>query len=94
MKDKERLGNHACDMFAIGSVFHLLLTGELLFTAASSAEVFAKNKKMDFDLSHEKYRKIRNFLAIDNGLETKHLHKCFRKLNKNVKSVVLRKYLS
>ena len=46
-------------MFAIGSVFHLLLTGELLFTAASSAEVFAKNKKMDFDLSHEKYRKIK-----------------------------------
>jgi calcium-dependent protein kinase len=56
--EKEKLKNPACDIFSIGAVFHLLLTGQPLFHASSPKDLFVKNSKMDFDFSHEKYTNL------------------------------------
>lgn len=47
-----KLSNFASDIFSMGVVFHILLTGEHLFNADNAKEIFVKNSKMEFDLKH------------------------------------------
>jgi serine/threonine protein kinase len=41
----------ACDVFSMGVVFHILLTGQPLFKGETPKDLFIKNSKMDFDLN-------------------------------------------
>lgn len=56
-KPGERL-TASCDMFSLGVVFHILLCRTHLFNGNNCDEVYMKNKKLDFDLSHPKYQVI------------------------------------
>ncbi len=47
-----------CDIFSLGVVFHILLCRTHLFSGTNCDEVYMKNKKLDFDLSHPKYQAI------------------------------------
>jgi serine/threonine protein kinase len=58
LQANETLNGFASDVFSMGVVFHLLLTGEHLFRASSPKELFIKNSKMDFDLTLDIYQKI------------------------------------
>jgi serine/threonine protein kinase len=51
----EKLFNTSSDIFSLGAVFHLLLTGEQLFEGNSPAEMLERNKKMEFELGGERY---------------------------------------
>lgn len=45
-------------MFSLGVVFHILICRAHLFNGNNCDEVYMKNKKLDFDLSHPKYQVI------------------------------------
>jgi serine/threonine protein kinase len=47
-----------CDIFSLGVLFHILMCRTHLFNGKNCDEVYMKNKKLDFDLSHPKYQAI------------------------------------
>ena len=47
-----------CDVFSLGAVFHILLTGRPLFDGKNCEEVYRRNKALAFDLTHPDYQKV------------------------------------
>lgn len=48
----------SCDIFSLGSLFHVLLMNEYLFSGKNSQEIYEKNKTLQFNLSEEKYKNV------------------------------------
>lgn len=61
-----------CDLFSVGCLFHLALTGQLLFGSDSYAETLDKNRRMQMQMRTERVNKnhplamnlLQSFLTI------------------------------
>eukprot|EP00828_Plagiopyla_frontata_P011627 TRINITY_DN1644_c0_g1_i2.p1 TRINITY_DN1644_c0_g1~~TRINITY_DN1644_c0_g1_i2.p1 ORF type:complete len:491 (+),score=82.30 TRINITY_DN1644_c0_g1_i2:147-1475(+) len=62
--NNEKLSNYneVCDIFSVGCVMHLLITGESLFEGENQSEIFEANKKCVIELDSEKYYEMDNDL--------------------------------
>jgi serine/threonine protein kinase len=43
----------ACDMFSVGCIFHLLITGQPVFPGNRYEEVYQKNKKLELAIAYQ-----------------------------------------
>lgn len=53
----------ACDMFSMGCIFHLLVTGQAIFPGSKHDEVYKKNKYLEFDIKDALLNKLNPFAS-------------------------------
>ena len=58
IKDMKTRYDAICDMFSLGTIFHLLLVGEPLFKSQKNDALVKENRTCDYDLSSVTYEKL------------------------------------
>lgn len=56
--DKTKPYSTICDMFSVGVIFHILLTGEAVFPGKKFNEVLKKNKECEIDFEKKEYENL------------------------------------
>lgn len=51
----------ACDIFSVGCIFHILLTGYPIFPGTQYSEVYQKNKHLQFSLQTKRIEEKNKF---------------------------------
>lgn len=66
LRDNKKHIEPICDIFSAGAIFHILLTGKVLFEGNEFDEVYEKNKRMQIFLNEQKIiEKAQNCYAYD-----------------------------